>query len=237
MNAKIFYGFLFLSLPLAFLRCSGASLIGANSSGNLEVGTVEVLSLHELGDDQTLAANPDGHKELTNDLGYDLLLEEAQINWRSLRLISEGDDPECEPGQDQDIALDRVEDLLGEDLVEMILAQTSVPLVSYCRVEIVLAPTSASGSWAKGAASGDFELGGTEEVTVAGVFQAGEDGVVIDHPLHFHGEEMEAQVVFAVHYGELFAGMDFSVESPESLQAKLLDNLAHSVHQHQGTHD
>jgi len=252
-----------LALAVATIHCSGESLIDADTDPNADtsaLGTLNLGALHSLEDGTALAAGLDGHKELSTDLGFDLHLSEAQINWSRLKLISSGADPECEGGADQDVALDQVEDILGEDLVATSLGEIEIPLTAYCSFEVTIAPTPVSalklhegedpgtgkvgigvsfhveGEWSKDAASGTFHFESTEPVTVSGEFLAEEDGQLIPHPLHFHGSETEIELNFGNHYDAWFAGIDFGADDEATQLSKFVENLKSGLHRESSHH-
>ncbi|HEX5033779.1 MAG TPA: hypothetical protein VFW62_04810, partial [bacterium] len=182
-------------------------------------------------------------------------------NWKSLKLISAGDDPECVGGIDQDIEIESAEDLLGEDLIASILTEKEVPQVAYCSWQITVAPGPEgaalknhggedhgsgaanppiaetfhlAGTWSKDAASGEFHLHSTEPLVLQGNFQTAHDGEVIDHPLHFHEGEVEKQVTFGISYDILLKGIDFSAQTEDQLVTQVVTNLGLAIHQHLG---
>jgi hypothetical protein len=88
-----------------------------------------------------------------------------------------------------------------------------------------------SGTWTKDGDSGVFDIHSTLGVAVEGAFRAEEDGIVIDHPLHFHEEESVVGVAFGSHYGALLDGIDFRNDSEETQTSKAAANLATAVRQ------
>ncbi len=232
--------------------CSGTSLIDPNFNVNpSNIGTLSLSVVHHDSEGLAIAPNPTGEKEVETDLGFHVHLQEAKINWHELHLISSGEDPECEGGNDQVIALNHPEDFLGEDLVEALLAAASVPKVAYREFELVLAPSPGaalkfhegedhggspgepgldmtyqlSGTWEKDAASGIFLLTGTESLSVHGHFE---------HPLHFHEGETEKALLFGSTYDALLDGIDFTLDDEATQRAKVLENLEGNVHQDLG---
>lgn len=81
---------------IALAHCSGNSLVD-DSDPNLSgpIGNLAVATTQHLADESALAADESGFKTLTNDQGFTVVLEEAAVNWKSLKLISSGSDPEC----------------------------------------------------------------------------------------------------------------------------------------------
>lgn len=241
-----------LSLASSLLYCSGEGLIDTDPNADVsELGTLNISAVHSLEDDGVLAANPDGHKELSSDAGFDLHLTELQINWQQLRLISSGADPECVGGSDQTIALNQVEDILGLDLVETPLGEAAIPLTGYCSYEVTIAPTLAAaikfhegedhggahsgievsfhaqGEWSKGVDSGSFHYESTDPVKISGQFTP---------PLHFHEGEAEADLNFGTHYDIFFSGIDFAADDEATQQAKFVSNLKTALHRHSDGH-
>jgi len=242
------------SFGFIFANCSGNSLIdGLNTDGSVAIGELQISTVHHLEDGTELAANPDGTKSLTNDLGYAIELEEAEINWKSLKLVSAGDDEDCEAGHDQDLEINQSESFLEEDLVSALLSEQEIPMFAYCAYELTLAPgTDAAaiknhegvdhgsgdhapigesfhlaGTWAKDGASGGFHIDTTDPVTVAGVFHAstGEE-----HPLHFHEGETSTEVQFGTEYDALLKGVDFQAQNEDQRRDQVIANLSDAVH-------
>lgn len=251
-----------LASALLFSACSGNSLLAPNPDDNETPGTLTVTALHGDAEAGALAPNAGGEKELVTDLGYQITLQEAVVNWKELTLVSSGDDPECVGGLDQHISLDRSEDILLEDLVEKNLAVAQVPITGYCSYEITVGPSEAhavkfhegeehgaddaaggvpvafhlQGTWSKDANSGTFELVSTEPFLATGIFEAEEEGVVIPHPLHFHGEETETTVTFAHHYEGWLDGIDFAADTQEVQLDKAEGNIKTGLHRHSAHH-
>jgi hypothetical protein len=247
---------------IALAHCSGNQLVD-DSDPNLSgpIGAISIATIHHLEDHSALAADPAGTKTLTNDQGFSLVLEEAAVNWKSVKLISSGEDPECLGGNDQELEIESAENLLGEDLVSSILTEKDVPQVGYCSWQITVAPGPEAahlknhggedhgsgtanppidetfhlaGTWSKDAASGEFHIHSTEPLVLQGNFQAAHDGEVIDHPLHFHEGEVEKQITFGISYDVLLKGLDFSAQTEEQLVEQVTTNLGLAVHQHLG---
>lgn len=247
---------------IALANCSGNQLID-DSDPNLSgpVATVSVASTHHLEDDSGLAADPAGTKTLVNDQGFTVVLDGAGVNWKSLKLISSGSDPECEGGNDQVVELESAEDLLGEDLLGSILTEQEIPRVAYCSWQLTVAPGAEvahlknhggedhgsgtanppidetfhlAGTWTKGSESGEFHIHSTEPLVLQGNFQAAHDAEVIEHPLHFHEGETEKQITFGISYDVLLDGVDFSAQTEEQLVSQVTTNLGLAIHQHLG---
>lgn len=247
---------------IVLAHCSGNQLVD-DSDPNLSgpVASLSFATTNHLADESSLAADAEGFKTLTNDQGFTVVLEEAAVNWKSVKLISSGADPECEGGNDQDIELESAQDLLGEDLLANILTEQEIPQVSYCSWQITIAPGAEvatlknhggedhgsgtanppidetfhlAGSWSKDAESGEFHIHSTTPLTLQGNFQAAHDGELIEHPLHFHEGEVEKQITFGISYDILLNGVDFSTQSEEQLVAQVTTNLGLALHQHLG---
>jgi len=242
---------------LSLAACSGQSLIDPNLdvNPNLETGRLEVMAVHGNAEGNAILPNASGEKEFDTDLGYHVRLSEAAINWRSLKLISSGQDAECVGGNDRTISLDHAENILGEDLVASLLSDSEVPLAAYCEYEISIAGTPAaikfhegedhggnsepgmehsfhlSGLWEKDAASGSFHIETAEPVVIQGHFHADEDGEIIAHPLHFHEGETEKAITFGNHYDEFLDGIDFAADDEATQTAKVAENIAAGLHQ------
>ena len=226
-----------------------------NVNPNVETGTLEVKAVHSNAEGNAILPNSSGEKEFDTDLGYHVVLSEAAINWRSLKLISSGEDPECVGGMDQNIALDHAENFLGEDLVAGLLSDSEVPIAAYCEYEVTIGGTPAaikfhdgedhggnsepgmehsfhfSGTWQKDAASGSFHVETADPVVIQGHFHANHDGEVIAHPLHFHEGETEKVVTFGNHYDEFLNGIEFASDDEASQTAKVAENIAAGLHQ------
>jgi hypothetical protein len=239
-----------LAFLLTLCACTGGSLVdqALNTSGS-EVGAVQVMALQHRHDGASGDLTDTGTKLLTNDLGYEIEMVEALINFHALRLISEGEDPTCLPGFDQEVSLHKAHDLLLEDLLTYVLGTAIIPKMNFCRFEILIggedehgADTELasafllSGHWSLGGNSGDFDFSGEEAIAVSGVFQAEEDGTVIEHPIHFHEGEDVVEALFGIAYDEIFTGVDFQNQSPEEQLETVHHNLEHAVHQHTGEH-
>ncbi|MFO1464184.1 MAG: hypothetical protein U1F66_10450 [bacterium] len=251
-----------LAAAVLFAACSGNSLIDTtNPSGSAGLGELDIAMVHHLEDGSGLSIDPDGGKTLTNDLGYTVDFEAAKLNWHSLKLISSGDDPDCEGGLDQELDIDASEDLLGEDLLTHVLASHEIPLAAYCSYELTLAPGSASGAalknhagedhgaastfpesfhlagtWTKGVDSGNFHIDTTDSVTVSGLFHARENGELVAHPLHFHEGETAAEAHFETKYDLLVRGVDFKNQSEDQQRERVLANLQDAIGQHLDEH-
>ncbi|HCU23403.1 MAG TPA: hypothetical protein DF383_00155, partial [Deltaproteobacteria bacterium] len=250
--------FLNLTLLALLAGCSGNSLLGdPNITGT--TATLAIAGTHHLENGNALVPHADGTKTFTNDLGYEIVLEEAAVNWKTLRLLSSGEDPECEGGNDPKLEINRSENLLDEDLLAHVLAEHEIPRVAYCSYEIELAPglitVQASkyhaeenhvgghepitesfyltGSWSQGGIGGEFHFHSTESFTVEGIFHSAEEEEG-PHPFHFHEGESEKQILFGIAYDRLFQGIDFQTADAETLSEKVKENFHHAIHQHLG---
>ena len=247
---------------IALAHCSGSPLVeGIDPNLSGPIGTLSIATTQHLSDESGLAADVGGSKTLTNDLGFNVVLEEAAVNWKSVKLISSGSDPECEGGNDQDLSLESAQDLLGEDLIASVLTEQEVPQVAYCSWQITIAPGvqaaalknhggedhgsgvvnppidetfHLAGTWSKDAASGEFHIHSTEPLVLQGNFQSSHDGELVEHPLHFHEGEVEKQVTFGITYDLLLNGLDFAAQGEEQLVTQARVNLGLAIHQHLG---
>ncbi len=134
-------------LALAFMvsACGGEALV-TNSSETVDTGfTANIQVVHHP------IPNADGTfpdfgdetgKTFTNDLGFEVTLTMATLSFHQITLISEGDDPDCVAGGDQQIELNKTETLMGEDLLTSALANTSVEDRAYCQWSLLLEPTN-----------------------------------------------------------------------------------------------
>ncbi|MCC6271978.1 MAG: hypothetical protein IT572_00800 [Deltaproteobacteria bacterium] len=246
-----------LSCVALFAGCSGNNLV-ATDTGELQFSVV-----HHLNDGSELAADAEGNKTFVNDLGYTVKLTEAKVNWKSIKLISDGDDPECLAGNDQDLEINSSQDFLGEDLISHLLGDHEVPMVAYCAYELTLAPGAEAaaiknhegedhgggnssfpesfhlaGTWTKDAANGDFHIDTTDPVVIGGAFHTMQDGEMVEHPLHFHDGETSLSLLFGTKYDVLLNGVDFQAQDEDAQREQVLANLPNAVHQHLGaTHD
>ncbi len=244
-NLKIFF---LISMLLVLARCSGADLT-AQANQNPGVFGGLHLSFIQHGEAGAILPNPAGEKEFDTDLGYHIRLQDARIYWHRIELISSGADPECLGGNDQSLALNRLQDFLGEDGMADDLLETQIPLVSYCQFKLSFAPSEHAaikhhdgedhgsdtaaegyhlkGVWSKGPDSGDFHIESLGETVVSGEFT---------HPLHFHEGESEVAVTFEVHYDELLNGIEFSALPAEAAQqAAFEENLREAIHYEVGS--
>lgn len=124
--------------------CGNGSLLAVNPSESADPGTLSVSVTHHPDDGSELEADADGFKTLVNDQGFTISIQEARLGWKELVLISGGEDPECLEGHDQTIAVNKNEDLLAEDLVPSELIDATVPMIAYCRYQIVFGPSAAA---------------------------------------------------------------------------------------------
>ena len=236
--------FLFFSLifiPLA--ACNNASLVDQffnnQSAGS---GAVEVLALQHLGDGSSGEISSEQTKIFSNDLGYEIELTAATLHFHRISLFSDGDDPQCIGGNDQDISIHHTQDLLGEDLLTHHMGTEVVPTVNYCEFEVQVGHDGGEvfhlkGHWSKGGDSGDFELMGMEEIMISHIFKAEENGEVIVHPLHFAQGETVISVLLGIKYDLLLDGVDFRSQSADAQIDAIYRNLPTVIHQHGDSHD
>lgn len=222
---KTFQRFLFVLTTLSLAACNQSPLLPEGSLSG-ETGILNLSAVHQLHDGSALAANEAGEKIVINDLGFQITLTHAEIGYRSLALVSSGDDPECMGGNDMAVTLNGSDDLLGEDLVEMNLGSHAIPLASFCSY-ILSVTLHQEGTWSRdGGTETAFEIESGETVTIEGAF---------GHPLHFHDGETETSKMFGVSYDALFDGVDFKNDDGGALIQKTAANLTgavevHSVH-------
>lgn len=241
--------------------CGNGSLLAPSPSGSDDTGTIALSAIHHLHDGTALAAESDGSKVVTNDLGFQVTLTHASVGYKSLALISSGDDPECTGGNDATLALNGSDDLLGEDLVEATLGEHTIPLAAFCSYTLTLGPSEEAaalkfhagedhegetgvvhgahaalhleGTWSKdGGAETPLEIEIDDSVVLTGLFGSTTDGVFSEHPLHFHEGENETSLAFGVKYDLLFDGINFTVDTIDTQYAKTAANLEHAAHIH-----
>jgi len=260
---RVFSLFVITLAGAAFVAagCGNGSLL--DPSLNETGGTLSLSAVHHLHDGSALAADGSGAKVLANDLGFRLTLTHASIGYRSLSLVSSGDDPECVGGNDATVDINGSDDLLGEDLVETPLGAHTIPLAAFCSYTLALGPSAEdaaalkfhageehedgegevhsahatlhiAGTWSKdGGAETEFKIESEEPVTVSGVFGfVDEEGLFVEHPLHFHEGETETSKVFSIAYDVLFDGADFENDDATALLETIASNLAGSFHVH-----
>lgn len=249
-----------LSCAVFFAGCSGADLIdNLNPGASAEFGEVEFSVIQGLSDGGELAADLDGSKTLVNDLGFTVKLAEAKVNWKILKLVSGGADPECEAGLDQTLEINSSQDFLGEDLLSHVLGEHEIPKVAYCGYELTLAPGTAvatlkyhegedhgegnssfeesfhlAGTWSKDAGTGNFHIHSTDPLIIVSAFHSLHDAELVEHPLHFHEGEGAKQVIIKTRYDALLNGIDFQNQTEEQQRAQVGANFPDAVGQHFG---
>ncbi len=259
MKTKKYLPLTFLLLTLV-AACGGTDLVDQFTANQAaESGAVEVQAIHHLHDGSAGELSTEATKTFTNDLGYEITLSAAQIHFHQIRLISSGFDPECLGGQDQEVMLHASFDLMGEDLLTHHLATASVPRAAFCEFELQVGSAAhamiklahddegetethgessaafhVSGSWSKDGDMGDFAFVGMEPSELHYTFMAKEDGVVVDHALHFHEGEGLISVLIGTKYDVLFNGIDFQDHGVALEQ--IYENLHEAVHQHTSDH-
>lgn len=227
-----------LGLVLGLTACTGQDLLNGSGDSSLGQFIAHIREVHHPtpNDDGSFPDydDPDG-RAFANNLGFDIVLTHSTLSWQHLTLISDGNDPDCVGGSDQDVELNGTVDLLGDDLVTSLLISHPIEDAVYCSFRLILAPqeegdhqhalladhadegTDATihleGEWALAGASGDFNVDSVEEVTVEGNFRARVDGVLGEHPVHFHEGETELTIIFGLEYDALFADVDFENDS------------------------
>lgn len=213
---------LLLIVLLGLTACGNGSLletIPPNTSTT--AGTFELKAVHE------------STQVFTNNLGFLITVMEGSLAWKSLQLISGGADDDCEAGHDQTLTLNATENLLNADVATIDLGDFPIPMIAYCRYALIIAPVL-GGTWSKGEALGTFHIA-PGDTTIAGTFQATENGAVIEHPLHFHADTT-AEKTFRTEYDLLFHNIDFTTMDAAAVTTQAVANLPAAVHQ-QMAHD
>jgi hypothetical protein len=241
--------------------CNQSSLLSPGGSESAEEGSLRVefshgventASLHDLGDAKEITNNvgfvlrlqhaalgikslnlissgddPEcigGHDTLLNVNGSDDLLglDETQVSLGSFAIpVTAYCSYELTLGASSVAsALKFHTDHDGEDLTGV----SSTPAHATLHLE---------GSWtaADGVLTEDFEIEILEDIVLSAKFRADEDGGLIDHPLHFHGEETSRDVSFRIDYDLLFRDIDFAAQTPEAIRAKIVENLRQAIFQ------
>lgn len=241
--------------------CHGEPLLGLNPAVSQGLKHLHVSVLHHPapGNEANLVgATPEEGRIFETDLGFAVTLTTADISFQEVHLLSDGDDPECEPGFDQEVHTEATLNLLSEDLIAELIDLVDIPDVAYCVWEAFLGPVEASGhalsahatdepsvtdrlptislqgEWSLVGASGVFDIESYETIVVTDVFKKKKGDVVEDHPFHFHEGEEEGDVIFGVSYDLLLDDIDFENDTPEEMAAAALVNLGVAVHQHTG---
>lgn len=250
-------------ISLVFLAsCSGSSLVEQiNSAATALESVTKTLSLITIrhGTPDSAGNYPEydqenGTKVFENSEGIQITIDKVYISWKSFELISEGDDEECEAGNDALISLDLIEDFMQTDLEEFTIISDSIVDTSFCQYEITISDDNASfeniedypeieglaifisGTYESGLATESFEVEIAGEFTKTANFQTkDDDGNKIDHPFHFHEEEDSGEVMIGNKYDKWFDGVDFT-ESSEDLADKVKSNFLSSMHQHLHSH-
>lgn len=235
-----------------------------NTSGS-ETGTLQVMAVQHLQNGEALELSDENTKWLENDHGYAIELHQALIHFHQLKLISDGEDSSCIAGLDSTVDLHATHDLLGEDLVAKLLSTQIIPKRTYCQYELTLGTEAGhshtakfhgdenhdavddtpsaeiedvfliEGYWEKDGEVEAFSLSASGTLILQGAFRTKENGVVVEHPLHFHDGDL-AELVWGIEYDQLFEGVDFKIQDEEEQQSILLENLSQAVHQHTGEH-
>lgn len=166
--------FLIISFLLFMANCSGTNLSDQffNSSGS-ETGALQVMAINHLKGGVAGELTPEDSKVVVNDQGYTIEITKALIHFHQLRLISEGDDPTCLAGFDQEIDLHSTYNLLGEDLFTHLLNTVIIPKHFFCQFELILGTEGGHDhtvKFAHGDGDGDHDHGtdgsqGGEEIT------------------------------------------------------------------------
>lgn len=203
-----------LFMLVTSIACNNGSLFETDPSASAALGNLHLTAVHHLTEG--------------NNKGYTVTLETALLSWRSLVLISAGEDPECEAGQDQTLQLNITEDLLT-DSTELELGTFSIPMISYCQYEIHFSAIQLSGRWSKEGVEGTFDLQPTEPAMVTNVFVSSHEGA--SHPFHFHEGETEAAKSFATDSDLLLQDLDFANMTDAALEAQVIENVGIAIDQ------
>ncbi len=244
---------LFFVIFILTTACTGQNLFPNPDDGTI-FGTVNVSAVHHDENGEALEPTAEISKLFSTNQGFDVELTELIVHWEKVRLISEGEDPECVPGLDQEIALAEAEDFLAPDLDAVFLGSVAAGDSHWCKIAVTMGPAQvhavkfhlgegelpeglsfhASGHWTQGAETGDFAIEGAHSVTIEMISQAMENGEVIDHPLHFHPGETEIDLTFGTEYTRLLDGIDLKNDTAEIQADKFSQNLRERVHQYLG---
>lgn len=252
----------FLMFCSIFANCSGTSLVDQALNLNLsDTGVLQVLALQHLDDGSAGEHTAEESKMVVSDLGYEIEITESLINFHAIKLITEGDDPTCVAGFDQEVSLHATHDLLLEDLIAYLLGTQIIPKLNFCHYELEIGeeedghhaikfdhPGGEEGShgeeidgafhfrghWSKDNDSGDFEFVGVESFTVSGHFKIKENGEIIEHAFHFHEGEDILNLLFGTKYDVVFDGVDFKGQSLEDQLHHIYENLETAIYQHVG---
>jgi hypothetical protein len=247
---------LFITLILA--GCTSGSLTEQFLADlSADRGILEVEVTQHLQDGTGGEITPAGSKIFTNDLGYVIELKEAIFSLHELNLISDGNDPLCQGGRDQNIPIDAIQDLLGEDLIPQHLNSALIPMGFFCQFELILGsepstlvkfhegevqgdapnePLHLSGTWTLGGESGEFDLIGVEPISIQDVFKTEEAGELLEHPLHFHEGETVLSVLFETEYDVLLNGVEFKTQPVELQLETVYQNIPDAIHQDPNHH-
>jgi len=261
LNLRDCFAALAMTAFLFIIGCSGSSLVGQVLNLNeSETGALQVMAIQHLHDGSPSDHNAEGNKVVTSDLGYEIEITEALINFHALKVISGGDDPSCVEGHDQEISLHATHDLLLEDLIGYVLGTQIIPKLNYCHFELQIGEEDDGhhsvkfdhsgdeepageeiqdifhlrGHWHKDSDEGEFEFVGEEPFTVSGHFKIEEDGEIIEHAFHFHDGEDVLNLLFGTNYDVVFDGVDFKTQSLEDQLHQIHENLETAIHQHAG---
>lgn len=260
---------IFSLLIIFSAACEGGSLVNTSSDAEITIdpdstNLVTVASVHHRSPDENGDVSDEGFHvgdkliftKGEGDQEVAIELSEALISWKRFSLISDGDDPSCVEGTQSNININKVEDFLSTDLETMTLGQQSVPRISYCQYQVLIAPLgddeieesdldpslsySFQGIWTRGNQTGKFLIQSSDEVELNINFKTKEDGETIDHPLHFESEDESPTVLLGNKYDDLFngvEGLDFSAENLHHQLSHLVHHgFHHATHQHLGAH-
>lgn len=229
--------------------CSGNTLVDdpGEDGGVLTFQVLHHATPNDLGEFPDYLQQ-DLSKVFQNDLGITIRLNRAALSWGHINLSSSGEHPECQDGQEAELHIEYVENILDEDRRPRELSEENIEKVAYCSYHLEFMPGEegtpgfdevpeilehsalVQGTWSNGMQSGDFSIALSGETTVEGVFK-GQEGEL--HPLHFHDGEDSKVLILGSAYDRWFDGIDFS-ETPSELEAKLSENIKDALRQFTG---
>jgi hypothetical protein len=187
---------LLTTLLLSLAACSGQDLI------TLSEMTFDVSAVHHPDPDPAKAsiiiqpslANEGTGLIIQNSEDYRITLHEAAISWKSITMISAGEDPDCESGFDTTIDLHATENLLGEDFLTTALGSATIEDRAYCQFEVTLAPHHRSESTTLIVQRHAGEEHGSQEEAEAHEEAIGEEHDEEEHA-HEDADEEEAKAI------------------------------------------
>ncbi len=247
----------FMISILLLTACNGETLVNSTrtnpNSSNNTAPTLTISVIHH-GTPDNDSHYPDyfngiDAKTFQNNLAITITLEKAGLSWGHAYLISEGNDPECEPGYNFELHLEHIENILDTDLTELLLTSSKITDIAYCQYRLEFSPENlaspglsalpeitgnsayVAGTWDDGVITGSFEIAIEEKIEAEATFQASHDNEIIDHPFHFHTGQISRTLIFRSIYDRWFDDIDFS-ESEEEIKSALIINIINSAGQY-----